>query len=124
MQLSALLFALPALLVAGDAVPTAAAAAVTSSSVEPTTTTVMTKTITLSKTLTLSKLHTVTSLCNTTIEVVPTPVGTTSYWTSPAVTTSAAAVKPTKGPHNAGASLEAGRVAIAGVLAAVAVAFL
>jgi hypothetical protein len=88
-------------------------------------TTTCTSTTTLTKTLTLSEVHTVTSTfgSNTTTSYMPTNIGTTSYFTSPTPSTTGSGsgddAEPTQPPapgsDNAGAALDAGKMAWAGL---------
>jgi hypothetical protein len=86
-------------------------------------TTTCTSTTTLTKTLTLSQVHTVTASYghNTTTSYMPT-IGTTSYFTSPTPSTTGSSddeseptEAPEPGPDNAGAALDAGKMAWAGL---------
>ncbi|KAK2595204.1 hypothetical protein QQS21_007057 [Conoideocrella luteorostrata] len=121
MQLTKFVLAiLPALALAD----TSSASASASSA--PATTTTCTSTMKLVKTVTLSQAHTVTStLAQNTTSFMPTG-GMTSVSTPPVVTTAPAPVPvpSTKGPDNAAGTLDATRVALAGVAGMIVVAMM
>ncbi|KAK8140991.1 hypothetical protein G3M48_001105 [Beauveria asiatica] len=126
MRLSTLLFAvLPALAAADDA--NSAAPSVT------TITETSTGTIHLTKTITLARVHMVVSTLNSTSSAAIQPTGGITHPSSIAATTTTTTTTaaaggstavPTKGPSNAGAALDAGKVVFAGVAAMVIAALL
>ncbi|RFU72908.1 hypothetical protein TARUN_9352 [Trichoderma arundinaceum] len=102
-------------------------------------TTTETSTTILTKTVTLAKLHTVTSVTSsahnatttaaaTTISsshhVVGTAASSTGFKPTVVPTTGAPIPSATKGPQNAGVALEASKVALAGVVGMIVVAFM
>ncbi|KAM3557809.1 hypothetical protein MY1884_004318 [Beauveria asiatica] len=124
MRLSTLLFAvLPALAAADDA--NSAAPSVT------TITETSTGTIHLTKTVTLARVHMVVSTLNSTSSAAVQPTGGIAHPSSIAATTTptttaagGSTAVPTKGPSNAGAALDAGKVVFAGVAGMVIAALL
>ncbi|OAA35211.1 hypothetical protein BBO_08813 [Beauveria brongniartii RCEF 3172] len=124
MRLSTLLFAvLPALAAADDA--NSAAPSVT------TITETSTGTIHFTKTITLARVHMVVSTLNSTSSAAIQPTGGITHPSSIAATTTTtttaaggATAVPTKGPSNAGAALDAGKVVFAGVAGMVIAALL
>ncbi|KAM3560764.1 hypothetical protein ARSEF4850_003522 [Beauveria asiatica] len=128
MRLSTLLFAvLPALAAADDA--NSAAPSVT------TITETSTGTIHLTKTVTLARVHMVVSTLNSTSSAAIQPTGGITHPSSIAATTTTTTTTattaaggstavPTKGPSNAGAALDAGKVVFAGVAGMVIAALL
>ncbi|KAM3438037.1 hypothetical protein MY4824_003484 [Beauveria thailandica] len=126
MRLSTLLFAvLPALAAADDA--NSAAPSVT------TITETSTGTIHLTKTITLARVHMVVSTLNSTSSAAIQPTGGITHPSSIAATTTTTTTTaaaggstavPTKGPSNAGAALDAGKVVFAGVAGMVIAALL